>query len=87
MATTSGKQRVRRFKVPRRFDGAPFIKIEIVVGGVEPLIRVRPARRRQVVEIPLGDVAEIVLQRNARAVAAKAAQEKKARKTNAGRSR
>lgn len=79
------KPRVRRFKVARRFEGAPYIKIEIIVGGVEPLIRVRPARRRNAVEIPLGDVAEIVLWRAAKAAAAEAAKKKQAkrRKTNA----
>jgi hypothetical protein len=69
--------RIRRFNVPSRWDGADGLKVEIVIGGREPLFRVRPARRRTAVEVPLGDVAEIVLERDAKARAAEKARERK----------
>ena len=72
------KLRVRRFKVERKFDGASGIRIEIILGGREPLLRVGLRCRRSAVEVPLGDVAEWVLVRDAKARAAAKAAAKKA---------
>lgn len=66
-----------RFKIRRPFDGAPGVTVEIVRfpaphgggEGREPLFRVRPFRRRESFELPLGDVAEIVAWRAAKAKA------------------
>lgn len=71
------KLRTRRFKVNRKFDGAKGMTIEIIVGGQEPLIRVRLKHRRAAIEVPLGDVAEWILIRDARARVAEKARAKK----------
>lgn len=75
----SKKLRTRRFKVNRKFDGAKGMTIEIIVGGQEPLIRVRLKHRRAAIEVPLGDVAEWILVRDARARVAEKARTKKSK--------
>lgn len=83
------RERISRFRIERPFDGAPFATVEIVrfqttygVAPREPLFRVRPARRKTSFEIPLGDVAEIVAWRAAKAMAD---EKKKTRKRRARR--
>lgn len=81
------RQRRRRFKVERRYDGASGIRVEVVVGGEEPLVRVRLKGRRRVVEYLLGDVAVWLLERDSKARAAARAAEKAAKRKSGRRSR
>lgn len=81
------RQRRRRFKVERRYDGASGIRVEVVVGGDEPLVRVRLKGRRRVVEYLLGDVAVWLLERDSKARAAARAAEKAAKRKSGRRSR
>ncbi len=75
------KLRTRRFKVDRKWDGAKGMTVEIIIGGREPLIRVRLKHRRAAIEVPLGDVAEWILVRDARNRAAEKARMKKKGRT------
>lgn len=79
VATTDrvSRRKIRRFKVARRFDGAAGITVEIILSGAEPLIRVRLKHRRSAVEVPLGDVAEWILVRDAKVKAAEKAKRRK----------
>lgn len=81
------RRTTRRFKVERRFDGAAGMVIEIILTGPEPLFRVRLKHRRATIEIPLGDVAEMILIRDARIRAADAAKERKAKRALRARPR
>ena len=62
------KHRKRRFRINRRFDRSAGIAVSIeVTGNGEPLFCCWPLRRKKArVEVPLGDVAEMLLWREAK---------------------
>jgi hypothetical protein len=80
--------RAARFRVARRIDGADFATVEVVRSRTterEPLVRIRLARRREVIEVPLGDVVEVFVWRAAKVAAAASAKSRSTVNRRGGR--
>lgn len=71
----------RRFSLEgrRAFDGADRATVSVIFAAAGPIFSVRPLRRRRPFELPLEDVARLVIVRVAKARAAERLAARKAR--------